>query len=409
MATRQQLEDEIDRLRKVMKWAIRSEAAPRINAMLDLARSVPGVPILPGQMDRDPWLLNCVNGTVDLRTGRLGPHRREDYLTRLCPTEYDPDAKCPVWEKLLTDVFPAVSDAAEEPGDGELIDFVQRYLGSTLTGDVRDQYLVIFYGAGANGKSTLVITLMDVLGPDYAMKANQELLVTKRGERHSTERMDLFGKRFVVASETDEGARLDAAFVKDLTGGEPVRGRRMREDNWQFDPTHKIVLLTNHKPRIYGDDHGIWRRVVLVPFDVTFWDPDDRAERARGLPERLRQDKQLPQKLRAEHKGILAWLVRGCLEWQRLGLRIPHRVSAATREYRDAEDVIRQFLEERCLRGPDYRVQATVLYTGYRQWCEDTGEKPFKQRTFGLAMTGRGFERDISNGVWYVGLTLRNS
>jgi putative DNA primase/helicase len=412
--TKEELEKALAAAQKDMAWALKSEDARRINAMLDLARSEPGIPILPADLDRNAWLLNCPNGVVDLRTGRLREHRREDYITKICPTGYDPAAKCPAWERFLADIFPATREESEEAHDQELIDFLQRFLGYCLTGDVREQHLVIFWGGGANGKSTLVNAAMGTIGPDYAMKANQELLTVHRGERHSTERMDLFGKRLVVASETSEGAKLNEALVKDLTGGEPIRGRRMHEEQWQFEPTHKLILCTNHKPRIVGSDHAIWRRLLLVPFLVTFWNPDDPAEQEKGLPVHLKQDKELPAKLLAERPGVLAWIVRGCLEWQRQGLRVPHGVTAATKAYRQAEDVLQQFLDERCIvdgrrqGGSNYRCRAGELYAAYKAWCEAGGEEWQKQRTFGGLMTDRGFQRDTSNGVWYLGIALRD-
>jgi putative DNA primase/helicase len=408
MNAKEVLQKRLNDAKKRMAWALTSESAKHINAALDLARSEPGIPVLPAQLDRAPWLLNCPNGTLDLRTGRLHAHRREDYITKLCPTEYHPDARCPAWEKFLADIFPATGDAAEEPGDAELIGFIQRKLGQCLTGDVSEQDLTIFWGVGSNGKSVLVNTCLDLLGKDYSMKANQELLTVHRGERHSTERMDLCGKRLVVASETAEGARLNDALVKDLTGGEPIRGRRMREDQWEFSPTHKLILLTNHKPRVAGNDKAMRRRIVLVPFEVFFWNPDDPADVAKGLPQRLRQDKHLVQKLQAERAGILAWMVRGCLEWQKQGLRIPRRVSAVTQEYLDAEDLLRQFLEECCLTGSDnYRCRAGQLHKAYVAWCEGRLETPLKMRSFGEAITERGFRKEPSNGVWYIGVTPR--
>jgi putative DNA primase/helicase len=399
------LKAELRRARAELAWALKSESAPRINAMLDLARSEPGVPILPHQFDRDPWLFNCRNGTLDLRAGELREHRREDYITALCPTDYCPDAPCREWERFLGAVFP---DAEDEPDHG-LILFVQRLLGRCLSGDTSEQVLPIFWGGGANGKSTLVNAVLDTIGGDYAMKANTDLLMASRGERHPTELAQLFGKRLVVASETQEGRRLNESLVKELTGGEPIRARRMREDFWQFSPTHKVLLLTNHKPRVVGDDEAIWRRLRLVPFSATFWDADDPGKDPSLLPENRRQDKRLGEKLAAEREGILAWLVRGCLDWRRDGLTLPEQVKVATREYRQDEDVIKLWLAENCLTGrSDYRCRASALYTNYRAWCERAGEHPLKQKSFGAVMTDRGFGRETSNGTWYLGLTLRN-
>jgi putative DNA primase/helicase len=392
------------RANRVLKWAIKSEEAKRINAMLDLARSEPGMPILPEQMDSDPWLFNCPNGTLELKTGLLREHRREDYITKLCPVEYHPDAPCPTWEKVLGAVFP---DADDEP-DIELITFMHRLLGRCLTGDVSEQILPIFWGVGANGKSTIVNAMLDTLGGDYAMKANADLLMTSRGERHPTELAGLFGMRLVVASETHQGRRLNEALVKDLTGGERIRARRMREDFWEFDPTHKVILLTNHKPRVEGQDEGIWRRLRLVPFETIFWDPADPGKDAAQLPERLRQDKQLGAKLSTEREGILAWLVRGCLDWQRDGLTMPAKVRAATTDYRAGEDTLARWLEECCVTGDTaYRCRSAKLYGAYKAWCENSGETPLAQKFFGPALEDRCYPKHNSNGIWYLRISLR--
>jgi putative DNA primase/helicase len=274
---------------------------------------------------------------------------------------------------------------------------------------VSEQNLPIFWGSRANGKSTLVNAVLDTLGTDYAMKANADLLMTSRGERHPTELAGLFGMRLVVASETHQGRHLNESLVKDLTGGEPIRARRMREDFWEFKPTHKVVLLTNHKPRVAGTAEGIWRRLRLVPFVATFWDPADPGKKAAELPERLRQDKQLGEKLAAEREGILAWLVRGCLAWQRDGLTLPDKVRAATTEYRQSEDLIAQWIEECCVTGShDYRNKAGDLFANYRAWCERAGEEEIlNQKSFGDALSERGIERQKSCGViWRLGIAL---
>lgn len=371
-------------VKATLSWAMKSQSAPRINAMIDLARSEPGIPILPEQLDRDPMLLNVVNGTLELATGRLREHRQADYLTKLCPVAYDPAATCPVWESFLQVIF-ARSQS--------LITYMQRLLGHCLTGLTTEQIAAILYGIGANGKSTLVNTFLSVLGADYAGKASRDLLMTAKHDKHPTTMAWLHGMRFVVAAETAEGARLDEALVKDLTGGDPVTARRMREDPWTFNPTHKLAIVTNHKPEVRGTDHAIWRRLRLIPFNVV-------------IPAQ-QQDKQLPAKLQSELPGILAWCVRGCLDWQRNGLQDPQEVLTATAEYRTAQDVLAAFLADRCLKGPDYREKASNLYDAYKGWSEAGGEKTITQRRFGDAMTEKGFTRDHSNGTWYVGVAVR--
>ena len=377
------LEDDDERAATV-KWAKNSESKTRLEAMLWCAGREEGVPVLPEDLDRDPWLLNCLNGTVDLKTGELRPHDPADLITCLCPVEYHPEAECPTWRATLTRVF---------NGNRDLIGYWRRLCGLATTGSVQEQILPIPYGAGANGKSTLLGALLRMLGPDYSMKAPPDLLMARRNPEHATERAALFGKRLVVAIETGEGSRLNEVMVKELTGGDQITARRMREDFWSFWPTHKVFLCTNHKPTVRGTDHAIWRRLKLVPFTVTI--PD--AEQDRGLLD----------KLATEMPGILAWAVRGCLEWQEDGMNPPPEVEAATAEYRRDEDVLGSFLTEHCMVESGLQSQASALYARYRAWADPNCDRPLNQIKFGKAMTERGFERFSSNGIWYRGIGLR--
>jgi putative DNA primase/helicase len=343
-------------------------------------------------MDRDPWLLNVSNGTIDLRTGKLNPHRREDLITKLAPVAYEQNAPCPLWDAFLKRIF---------ADNASLITFVQRLCGVSLTGDVSEQMLPIFWGVGANGKTTLLSTLLGILGDDYAMPAPPGLLLLRRGEHHPTERALLFGKRLIVDMESAEGARLNEALVKHLTGSDQITARRMREDYWSFPPTHKIIMGTNHKPEIRETKHAIWRRVKLVPFTVV-------------IPEK-EQILDLPRQLRAEDPGILAWCVQGCLDWQRVGLGVPVEVTKATEDYRETQDLLTAFLNEETIfttekqKDSQLTAKATPLYQRYREWVERSGETPLSQRSFGEALTERGFVRFTSNGTWYRGLGLRTN
>ena len=210
--------------------------------MLKQAQDEPDIPVQPEQLDRDPWLLNCKNGTLDLRTGKLRDHRKEDLLTRCLDVDYNEDAQCSQWKAFLWHIM---------NHNQELIDFLQRAIGYALTGVIREHVLIILWGTGRNGKSTFLGTLLALLGP-YAMKAPSELLMVGAHDRHPTERADLFQKRFVAAIETEQGRRLAEVFVKEATGGDRITARRMRENFWSFDPTHKVFLATNHKPIIRG-------------------------------------------------------------------------------------------------------------------------------------------------------------
>jgi putative DNA primase/helicase len=353
-----------DELRKALaKHAMRSEAGARIKEMVDLARS--DVPVMPDALDAWPDLLNTEAGTIDLRTGELREHRREDLITKIAPVEYDPGAAAPAWDAFLERVLPSE----------ELRGFVQRAVGYSATGDTSEQCMFINHGTGANGKSTFQETAAAALG-DYAMRTPTETLLAKRSDGVPNDVARLKGARFVSASETEEGRRLAESRIKDLTGQDTISARFMRAEFFDFTPTHKLWLSTNHKPEIRGTDTAIWRRIRLVPWSV-------------AIPP-AEQDKKLAEKLRSELPGVLAWIVRGCLEWRRGGLWAPDAVRRATVEYRAEMDILGAFLAECCVLGDDQNVAAADLYRAYGEWCKDTGEAPVKQRRFGGQLTERG-------------------
>ena len=359
-------EDADDR-KALSKHANRSEARTKIQAMQALAWSEPGIPVEPDDLDRDVWLLNCENGTLDLRSGELYPHRRDDLITKLTPVVYDPDAKAPTWEAFLERVLP--SEALRR--------FLQRVIGYALTGDVSEQIMIFLYGRGANGKSTLVNTILEMMG-DYGKQAAPDLLVVKQGT-HPTELADLFGARFVPSVEVEDGRRMAESLVKQLTGQDKIKARFMRQDFWEFHPTHKVCLVANHKPTVRGTDHAIWRRIKMVPFDEI-------------IPKK-EQDPQLPEKLREELPGVLAWAVEGCRQWQSEGLGEPDEVRSATEGYRVEQDTLGQFIEDRCVEHQRASTGATPLYNSYKEWCEESGEDQMTQTRFGLQLKERGFEK----------------
>jgi putative DNA primase/helicase len=380
-AATERIRGRTDRAKKKLDWALKSESAARIMASVELTKCE--VPITPDEFDTDPFLLNCPNGTVDLRTGQLRPHRRADYITQLCPTPYYPNPTCPTWERFLRDVFAR---------DERMIAFIQRLLGYGLTGSVSERILPIFYGGGANGKSTLLNTFMAVLGDDYARPAPASLLMCKRNESHPTEIASLFRKRFVSCIETKDGARMNEELIKQLTGNDKLTARRMREDFWDFDPTHKLVVATNHKPQVLGQDDAIWDRIRLVPFNVRF------AEDQR--------DKDLPQKLLAEAPGILAWAVTGCVAWWKDGLQTPPQVKVATSEYRTEEDRIGEFIEEECM--AEGTAKLGDLHGRYTTWSRGRGEYPLSNKRFAQALDRFGYEKHKSSGVMvYHAISLR--
>lgn len=370
-------------------WGLTSEKRDKIAAMLHLAEVEDGIPILPAAMDADPWSFNCRNGTVDLRTGELRPHRREDLITKVCDLDYDPEADCPLWLATLATFFHR-EDRAKQTA---LVGYWQKLCGYALTGVIRDHLMPVAYGTGSNGKSTLLGTLLEVFGTDYAMKCPPDMLMAKKTDSHPTDRADLFGKRLVVAIETEAGRRLNETMIKELTGGDSIRARRMREDFWEFKPTHTLIMATNHKPAVRGTDHGIWRRLKLVPFTVAM---DD-----------AQADKAMPEKLRDEYPGILAWCVRGCLAWQEDGLATPAEVTEATASYRREQDIIGAFLDECTTRSNALKVKASDLYKRYTEWAEAGREHVASMKMFSAAIEERGIEKKTSNGVWYMGLGLK--
>jgi len=347
---------------------------------------------------RTPGSFRAPTARSIFKTGTLHPAQRSDYLTDCLSIDYDPTALCPHWEAFLWRIMggTVVNEEADPLKDEELrqqqaqddrarrlIGFLQRVFGQCLSGDVSEQDLYILYGTGANGKSTLVNTILALLG-GYAMKASAELLMTTRSDRHPTERADLFGKRLVATIETQEAGRLNETFVKEATGGDPIRARRMREDFWEFLPTHKMLLATNHKPEIRGTDYAIWRRIKLVPFTVTIPKPE--------------QQKSLPTTLLHELPGILAWMVRGCLDWQHDGLQPPQDVLLATEAYRQEQDVFEAFLETECFRMPNARVSAAALYQTYERWCGDNDIEAIAKRAFGQRLATCGCTPDKGTG-----------
>ncbi|TXI76865.1 MAG: hypothetical protein E6Q44_14815, partial [Flavobacteriales bacterium] len=339
-------------------------------------------------LDKGRFLLNASNGTIDLSTGTLRPHARLDLLTHDTEIPYSPDTAAPLWERFLFEIF---------AGDTDLIRFVQRAVGYSLSGDVREQVLFICHGCGSNGKSVFLNIVRKLLGK-LALQAAPDLLMADRQRRHPTEQADLFGKRLVVCQETAEGRRFNESLVKQLTGGDAITARRMFEDNWTFEPTHKLWLATNHRPEIRGTDHAIWRRIRLIPFNVKFHVPGE------GEPIK---DTGMEAKLTAELPGIMAWSVRGCLDWQREGLRAPEAVKAATTSYQQEQDVLAAWLADCCIVKRTADAKAADLYASYADWCQQSGEHPEPQRRWGMRLTERGFQRQRRMvGIFWLGIGL---
>jgi putative DNA primase/helicase len=350
----------------ITKWALASQNESRINAMLSQAR--PYLAVGMEELDRDPWLLNCQNGTLDLRTGKLKAHNPEDRITKIVPVDYDPDAPCPRFKQFLKE---ALVDEA-------LIKFVKRYSGYTLTGITRERLLAILYGFGKNGKTTLVELLHEVLG-DYARNTDVETLLIKKYQGVGNDVAALKGARFVSAAEVEKGRRLAESKVKQLTGRDTVTARFLFGENFDFKPEFKLWLSTNNKPVIQGTDDAIWDRIRLIPLTQRF--------------DGSKADPKLPDKLRNELAGVFSWMVEGCLEWQEHGLEEPKTVTDATNQYREEMDTLASFLDEVCVMGPHYRVLAEKLYHRYAMWCDSSGERKDPKKAFVARLEERGFER----------------
>ena len=353
--------------------------------------------IIGAEWDQHPWLLACPNGTIDLQTGKLRPGRQEDYLKTFCPTPWrDLDTKAPAWLQFVNEIM---------VGDQELVDYLQRLLGYSITGLSVEHVFPILWGSGRNGKGTLLQTLADVLGP-LAGPIKSEMLLEQGRTRSSaapdSDIMALRGKRLAWASETDEGRRLNAGKVKWFVGGDTLCGRApFARREVQFKPTHTLLLLTNHKPKADPSDFALWQRIHLIPFTLSFVDePHQENER--------RRDPYLAERLRAEAPGILAWLVRGCLAWQRGGLKPPDMVKAATEAYRESEDDISRFISECCVvGGAGQFVKAGELFQAYTRWAETNGLPKLGGRRFGEYIKSRfDISARTKTGYQYLGVGL---
>ncbi len=344
-----------------IRHATRASSAAGIGAMISLSRSEPGIAITADQLDANPWALNVANGVVDLLTGNLRPHDPTELHARQAPAAYEPSASCPTFLAFIDRIM---------AGNADLIGYVQRLCGILVTGDVTEQVLPLFIGVGANGKSVLVDTLLGMLGT-YAGLAPPSLLTDRGGgEEHPTELADLIGRRLVVGSETEESARLKVQLVKRLTGEATVKARFMRCDYFEARRTFKVLLVTNNKPVVTEAGNAIWRRLRLVPFGVVIPDAE--------------QDRNLLDKLKTEWPGIMAWCIRGTLDWRRGGMRTPEAVQLATAEYKAEQDVLADYVTARTVRGGDnVKVGRSELWADYQSWASQVGERhPLARNTF---------------------------
>lgn len=361
--------EDLELRKKRVGFAVACQRRRGVDAMMALAQPLQGIAVNESSLDASPWFLNVANGTIDLRDGVLHAHHGGALITKLADVHFEPRATAPRWLRFLDEIF---------GGDQETIDFLQRAIGYSLTGDVREQCFFVLHGVGANGKSTL-LSILDRLLSDYGMSTSPETFVGRKGGAPTNDLARLRGTRFVSAVETNEGRTLAEGFVKAVTGGDRIPVRFLFQEFFELEPQFKLWLGTNHKPTIRGGDEGIWRRVRLIPFNQRF--------------EGDRCDPNLRSKLEDELSGILTWAVRGCLDWQARGLGDSPAIAKATAAYRAEMDTLAAFLDDRCEIHPAATVGAGELFAAYRTWAESNGEKPLSQRWLGLRLTERGFEQ----------------
>lgn len=368
-----------DLARLVCRHASLKADSPKMAAKLAGASTISGVERLARadrrhagtteEWDADIWLINTPGGVVDLRTGRMRAHERRDRMTKICTATLVPGSQLRYWMTFLEQVT---------GGDPALITYLQKVFGYSLTGSTQEHALFFLYGTGANGKSVFVNTLLTIMG-EYAANAPMDTFMETRSDRHPTDLAGLRGARFVAATETEQGRRWKESKIKEMTGGDRVSARFMRQDFFTYPPQYKILIAGNHKPAIRNIDEAMRRRLHLIPFTITV-PPDKR-------------DKELQGKLLTERNGIFEWAVEGCLAWQREGLRPPQCVMDATDEYFESEDALGRWLEERCVRVASAKSLTAELFNDWKQWAEASGEFIGSQRRFSDLLLTRGLEK----------------
>ena len=368
-------------LKEFQKFIKSSRSNSRKKAIIDETQH--HVPVMPEQFDREQMLLNSINGYIDLSSGELHDPDKAKMFSKTTGVEFTDKIDCPEWITFLNQIF---------DNNQELINYIQKAVGYSLTGSTKEQIMFVLYGNGRNGKSIFLDTLEYVLG-NYAMAMQASSIMVKQNNGGpNSDIARLKGARLVTSSEPNEGTRLDEGLVKQLTGGDTVTARMMYGSEFEFTPQFKIWLATNHKPIIRGTDEGIWRRLILIPFNVQI--PDNQV------------DKDLKYKLQREGVGILNWAVDGCLKWQANGLKKPQIIKDSVSEYRDEMDVITAFTNSCCELGEDYTVQSSVLYQAYKNWANVNSQYLMSSTKFGVEMRQKYKRKRNKKGNVYIGLRL---
>ena len=359
--------------------AAKSLSNNALNNTVELLKSQPGVEIRASQLDANDMQLGTADGKViDLTTGQTRDQTPTDYVTKAVGCHFDSAATCPTWLAFLDSIFRGGSGAEDEEDDQGRVTYLMLWLGYALTGLTKEQQFQFAHGLGANGKSVLYGVLQELMG-SYCVQSQPEAFMLKQSGEGATPLLArLQGARLVIAPETEDGQRLAESTVKQLTGGDVIVARPIYGHPIEFRPKFKLVIVGNHKPQIRGDDHGIWRRVHLLPFTRQF-EPHE-------------QDKNLPAKLRKELPGILNWAIKGCLLWQRAGaLSLPQIMQREVQEYRSEMDLIAQWLADDCEVAPGKAELGAVAYASFQHWCKQNGSQPFSNRRFSQKLVERAF------------------
>lgn len=340
--------------------------------------------VTPDEFDKDDMLLNVANGYIDLTSRELYKHDINRMFSQIANTDYSEKMQPAVWLDFLNDIFAR---------DKAVIRYIQKALGYSLTGSTREQVMFILFGKGRNGKSIFVETIAEILG-DYSNNMQAKSLMVKKNDNVNTDIARLSKARFVTSSEPNEGFRFDEGLIKQITGGDKVTARFLYAEEFEYTPKFKIWVSTNHKPIIRGTDDGIWRRLVLIPFDVQI--PEEKV------------DKDLKYKLLREAPAILNWMAEGAYMWMREGLELPEKLKASSKAYRTEMDVIEQFIEDECKRVDDGRVKANELYSVYKNWANENNAYKMSNKDFGQKMKEKFKSKRMTNGMFYLGLEIPN-
>lgn len=382
--------------KKLTAWAEKTDNQGRIKAMIDSARSENGVSARPEDFDALPHLINTPNCVVDLNTGDVLEHDPSYFLTKTTAARYDNEAKCPRFEKFVSEIM---------AGDKELTTFLQTAVGYSVTGSTTEQVWFLLHGKGANGKSTFLKILERVLG-DYYQSTDPSVFLQQKGGGPSPEVARLRGARFIAATEPEENRRLAESFIKQWTGGDTITARHLHREPVEFQPIGKIWLSSNHLPTIKSDSYAMWRRVRPIPFLVEFTDDAQRIAEGNGIHTRP-MDRELENAIvEAEGPGVLAWIVRGAIQWKQGGLKAPAVVKDALDDYRRQMDPLADFLDDSCSLGPALTVTAKELYEAYSGWCRDSGSDPITKKGFALRLEAKGILRTKAGQRGYKGLRL---